>query len=362
MSGASRTGARVVVVGAGILGASIGYHLAQAAARVTIVDGHDAVGGATAASFAWINASHGNPQPYFGFRLQAMAEWRMLNEALGRKLPLRWGGSIEWWDEPEELRRAVAEQTAWGYPIRLIGRDEIAALEPAIATPPAEAAFAALEGVVAPVAATEILLEAAQALGASLRRGVPLEMTTDGGRVGLRLGGTRLEAERIVLAAGADCGPLLAGLGVDLPMANAPGLLVHTKPAPSLIQHLVLSPGAHVKQDVDGRLVVGETFGGGPVPDDHAAEAEKLLQRVRACLQGAEALEVERVTVGVRPIPRDGLPIIGAVAGLEGLFLAVMHSGITLAPLVGRLTAVEVLGGGPVEILAPYRLARFAAG
>ena len=195
---------RVAVVGAGILGASIGYHLAQAGARVTIVDEADAVTAATAASFAWINASYGNPQPYYGFRVQAMAEWRMLDEALDHELPLRWGGSIEWLDSPDELRAKVAAHAAWGYPLRLIGRDEVTALEPAIAEPPEEAAYAALEGVVSSVGATLCLLEAAQALGASLNRGEVAELSLpDKGRsLRLKLAGQERSEERRV---GKEC-------------------------------------------------------------------------------------------------------------------------------------------------------------
>lgn len=352
------------MVGAGIVGASIGYHLAQAGARVTIIDAADAATAATAASFAWINASHDNPQPYYGFRVQALAEWRMLDETLGHKLPLRWGGSIEWLDSPDALRANVALQVARGYPMRLIGRDEVRALEPAIAEPPEAAAFTPLEGVVAPVAATQALLEAAQASGATALRGAAASLgPASGGRcAALTVAGETLEVDRVVLAAGAASGALLEPLGIALPMANSPGLLVHSKPAAPLLRRLVLSPDVHVKQDSDGRFVVGTTFGGGPVPEDQAAEAEALLRRVRVCLRGADDLEVERITVGVRPIPRDGLPIIGPVEGVEGLHLAVMHSGITLAPLVGRLLAAEVLGRGPIEILEPYRLARFADG
>jgi glycine/D-amino acid oxidase-like deaminating enzyme len=71
---------------------------------------------------------------------------------------------------------------------------------------------------------------------------------------------------------------------------------------------------------------------------------------------------MERVTLGLRPIPEDGLPAIGPAPGLEGLYLAVMHSGITLAPAVGRFAAMELLDGAEVELLAPFRPDRFVGG
>ena len=69
------------------------------------------------------------------------------------------------------------------------------------------------------------------------------------------------------------------------------------------------------------------------------------------------ALEMETVSLALRPVPRDGLPVIGA-EGPQGIYVATMHSGVTLAPLVGRLVAQE-LNGGQAELLAPYRPARF---
>jgi glycine/D-amino acid oxidase-like deaminating enzyme len=63
--------------------------------------------------------------------------------------------------------------------------------------------------------------------------------------------------------------------------------------------------------------------------------------------------------IGVRHIPGDGLPAVGPAPGIEGLYLAVMHSGVTLAPIVGRLAAEEILGKGGSTLLDGFRPARF---
>jgi glycine/D-amino acid oxidase-like deaminating enzyme len=59
-------------------------------------------------------------------------------------------------------------------------------------------------------------------------------------------------------------------------------------------------------------------------------------------------------------MPKDGYPIIGAGRVCPNLYLAVTHSGVTLAPLLGELATMEILDGVEVEMLAPYRQARFA--
>jgi len=64
--------------------------------------------------------------------------------------------------------------------------------------------------------------------------------------------------------------------------------------------------------------------------------------------------------VGLRPIPADGFPAVGRAQGIAGLYLAVMHSGITLAPAIGRFVADEIVTGRRDALLAPYGPERFS--
>jgi glycine/D-amino acid oxidase-like deaminating enzyme len=70
---------------------------------------------------------------------------------------------------------------------------------------------------------------------------------------------------------------------------------------------------------------------------------------------------VVRAFAGLRVMPQDGLPILGPVPGRPGLSVAVMHSGYTLAPIVGHLASEWVRGERPSLDLTPYRMDRFAA-
>ena len=66
-------------------------------------------------------------------------------------------------------------------------------------------------------------------------------------------------------------------------------------------------------------------------------------------------------TLGYRPTPRDEYPVIGAASGVDRLYIAVMHSGITNAAATGLFAAREILEGERDELLAPFGLERFAA-
>jgi glycine/D-amino acid oxidase-like deaminating enzyme len=340
---------RIVVVGAGIVGASIAYHLARRGAPVTLYDRARAAGQATEKSFAWINATWGNPEPYFRLRFLSMGEWRRLEDELGGRLGVAWQGCLIWDLADHELEDFCRRHAAWGYDVRLVERAEIAALEPGLMAPPARAAYAAGDGTIEPAVATRALLAAAAELGAEIRLDTEVTDPTPGA----------IGADVCVLAAGVGSADLCARVGFELPMRPTAGLLAHSKPIAPLLRHVIEAPGLHMKQE-RSRIVAGQDFGGGPAPNDVEAEGRRLLDLVKRHVRGADGLELDRVTVGLRPMPQDGMPVVGFVPDLPGLYLATMHSGITLAPAVGRFTAMEILDGTRVELLEPYRPERFA--
>ncbi|MBD0356042.1 MAG: FAD-binding oxidoreductase [Rubrobacter sp.] len=88
--------------------------------------------------------------------------------------------------------------------------------------------------------------------------------------------------------------------------------------------------------------------------------SRELLERARRVVPTLEGAKVEDVRVGVRPMPEDGLPCVGAVSELPGYYEAVTHSGVTLGPLLGRLLAREILGGEVDSLISLFRPARFA--
>jgi glycine/D-amino acid oxidase-like deaminating enzyme len=351
---------RVVVIGAGIVGASIAYHLARRGAAVTVVDRGQPAGEATEKSFAWINATWGHPEPYFRLRFQSMAEYRRLEDELDGALGVVWRGCLIWDHEDHELEDFASRYASWGYDVRLIERAEIAALEPGLIAPPARAVYAAGDGTLHPVAATQALLAAAQKLGAEILLDTEvMDVSFSGDGVRVITGAGTVDADFCVVAAGVATSGLMARLGLSLPMRPTPGLLAHSRPIAQLLRHVIEAPGLHMKQE-RSRIVVGEDFGGGPSPNDVEAEGQRLIERVRREVRGAEDLALEKVTVGLRPMPEDGKPVVGFAPGRPGLYLATMHSGITLAPAVGRFATMEILDGARIAMLEPYRPERFA--
>ena len=336
----------VVVVGAGIVGASIAWHLTAAGAVVTVIDAAEPGGIATASSFAWINASWGNPEHYFRLRVHSMAGWRRLAEAVPA-VPIAWVGGL-CWDLPRDqlLDHMRASTAPWGYGVRtgrparkppgssrsLSFRRTLPCMSPrrgpsSRSMPPGRCC-----GTPRPVAPDCCRERRRAAL--RQRQGRIAGVETERGY---------LAADEVVLAAGVGTPTLLATAGLDLAMSAPPGLLAHTRPHARLLHGVVLAPELHMRQTAEGRIVIGADFGGADPGADPTATAKALFERAKAMLRDGADLELEFHTIGYRPTPAGGFPAIGRPDGQAGLYVAVMHSGVTLAPAVGEFVTEELL-------------------
>lgn len=351
---------QVIVIGAGIIGASIAWHLSRAGARVTVIADSAAGGVATPNSFAWINASWGNPEPYFRLRTRAMAEWTRLARDLPG-LPLSWCGGLCWDLSAADMEAYATGHSGWGYGIERVDRAGAARIEPNLTELPDFALHVAEEGVAEPVTATRALLADAEGRGARIISStVTALVQTDGKITGVDTSHGLIDADEVVIAAGAGSPKIAATAGINLPIETPPGLIVHSRPSKKLLNGLVLAERLHMRQTAEGRIIAGSDFGGADPGMDAKATARALFAAMKAMLRDSDGLELDFHTVGYRPTPIDGFPIIGRAEGVDGVYVAVMHSGITLAPAVGLFAAREILDGERDPLLAPYGLSRFA--
>jgi glycine/D-amino acid oxidase-like deaminating enzyme len=240
---------------------------------------------------------------------------------------------------------------------------ELRRLVPGIVPGPvATASFSDQEGSVDPVHAVEILVDGARKNGARIVH--PCEVAgfdRESQRVrAVRTTAGMMDADVVVLACGVDTPRVAAGVGLTVPLKDAPGVLAHSAPQPRRLERVTLAPGAHVVQRPDGRVVTGSSFGGSPVTQQDRAYGRQLLQEAARFLPAFGVMELDRLTLGWRVMPKDELPIVGFAAACPNVYVAAMHSGVTLAPLIGQLAAAEILDGVSVDLLEAYRLSRFA--
>lgn len=353
---------RFLILGAGITGAALAHRLARDGASVTVVEAVAPASAASGRSFGWVNASFYLTEDHFHLRHAAMAAHRQLASELAR--PYEPEGCL-WYEETGEAfdRRHAALQ-ALGYPLRLLDRGAVAALEPRLADPPERALFFPLEAAQDCAALTHALLATASSHSAHLICGLTVEglVASDGRITGIRTSGGEISADHVVLCTGTGTPALLAPLGLHLPMRHRPGALLVTRPLPPLLHHILATPDQEVRQDAEGRLIAPAAAHHQGTEDEALPPPQEMeqatLMRLRHLFPNA-FIRPDRLLMAERPVPGDGLPVIGAV--LPGLSMAVMHSGATLAPLVADLLAQEMGGQGDQPLLAPFRPARFFA-
>jgi glycine/D-amino acid oxidase-like deaminating enzyme len=346
---------KIIIIGSGILGSSIAWHLAGKGAGVTVLEAGERGGLATAGSWAWINASWGNSLAYFRLRERAMLDWRRIDRDVPG-LEVDWCGGLLWDLPPDKLEAYAVEHSSWGYGIRRVAREDILRIEPNLKSPPDFALHVAEEGKVEPLETARALLVGAEALGAVVLSETRVKwlMETNGKVDGVALADGKLHADEVIIAAGVGSSDLTGSIGIQMNLTRPAGLLVHSTPLGEVLNGLVMTPDFHVKQNKRGSLVAGSDFSGGFDESDSEGEARGLFEKVAASIAGADGTRLEFHTVTERPTPADGLPMIGRLPGFDGAYLVVTHSGITLAPVIGQFVADEVLHGRRDDLLAPF--------
>ena len=377
---ARRPRLRVGIVGGGIVGASIAMHLAEGGADVVLFEKTAPASGATRNSFAWLNAFVAD-RHYRALRLRSLAAYHALDAPLA--LGIVWGGYLNWAGDPAEVQVVTANAAQLAgtrFPARMLTATGLRELDPAIDPGLVAAAmYSAIDGHLDPVRATGCFLARARAHGARTVYPCAVEnLQFHGGRLtAAQTSNGTVPLDRLVVAAGVDAPRLLALAGFELRLRHAPGFLAHSRALGPLTTRICDAPGGlEFKQMADGSLVGTDS----PVPPElpvHAAIREssidfpdeavrarhgaRVLDKIAAFVPGARSAALDRVTLGFRPMPIDGLPVVGVVPGASDVYVAVTHSGVTLAPILGEYVRAELLHEEPAAALAPYRPGRPAS-
>lgn len=364
----------IIVIGGGIVGASVTFRLAQMGANVTLLEAGQIAGGTTAGSFAWINSSGKEPDHYHQLNVDGMAELLGLARELGSAPWLHLSGNIEWAEETSDqtaLRAKVEKLRSRGYPAELVSREEAQRLEPAIQIGDLveDVARYPSEGYVYPRLLVGRLVQAAKVAGARVQSMTPVtEILSEGGRVSgvVTKDGDRISADVVVSCLGRWTDRLSDMVGVSVPMAPTIGHLVISSPSPAQLVAVVHAPSISLRPDGAGRIMmrsgpidrtIGEDTRTCPLPEFASA----VMEAATRVLPDLASASIDAVRIAARSIPQDGLPVVGPIDSVAGLYVACTHSGVTLGPLLGRLVAKEVISDSLNSRLAPYRPSRLSA-
>ncbi|HTU03204.1 MAG TPA: FAD-dependent oxidoreductase [Candidatus Sulfotelmatobacter sp.] len=356
----------VVIIGAGAVGSSTAFQMAEAGLKVTLVDRSFPGGGTSRTTQAGIGVYAKKPRANLEMNMKGAELYPSLVARLGADVELRMDGvlNVALTDEAlVKMRAFVAKQHETpGYKADLVTGDEARAMEPALSPEVKGAAFCPLDGSVNSLLYVNALARGAARLGARVLAWTEVHGITPRGerRWCVSTSAGEIEAPWVVSATGTEAPRIGAMVGVDIPIQPNRGHVLVTEAIPPLIRRRLSGPTL-IRQNAHGTLLLGqneELVGYEPAENlAHLAAAAAISRRV---LPGLAKVRIIRSFVGFRPWPPDGLPIMGEIPGLPGFLTAVGHSGITWSPAAGKLLTELVTTGKTCLPLAPYSLARFS--
>jgi sarcosine oxidase subunit beta len=369
--------ASVVVVGAGVVGCSIAYHLARRGQADVLVLERDAVGAGTTSKAAGGIRAQFATETEIRFSLESRRVFETFAEEFGVDPGYTRIGYLFLVADEADLRgfeARMALQRRLGVDVRRLAPDDAARLVPGLRVDDLVAAvWGPDDGMAGPAEVTNGFARRARALGARIVEGVEVTaIERTAGRVtAVRTARGAVATPVVVDAAGPAAARVARLAGVTVPVHPRRRHIFYTEPFPELPGPVPLTTdrrsGFYFRKELDALLLSpGDVT---DVGDDLAAPVDWSMVEdvVQKAVHRVPALERARIAggwAGLRPLTPDDHAIVGPAPGVEGFFLAVGFGGhgFQHAPATGRLVAEWLLDGAPSMDLSLFDPGRFTPG
>ncbi len=368
---------KIMVIGAGIVGTLIAYELSKAGAQVSLIDKAFPGSAASGNSFSWINATY--PKKPYAYNLLSQLgidAYKSLETEMD--LRIRWSGSYEWFTSKEDQIKLFKEiETLKKYP-RYSAVDVIKAGEARISEPniilndSSDIVFSKADGAMDTAHTIDLMIKNIENHGGSVL--YPCEFQglnySNGKLSSVKTSMGSLEASQAIFATGIDTDNLFSK---NMMNTSKPGIIMRTQPTDQRLNKIIVGPGVHLHQQTDGRIIFGEQAG---APSSHIERLreqpnqfpshafakehiDRILNTAKIFMKNIDDLKIEKTSIGWRPLPKDGKPIIGRLEETPDVYIATMHSGVSLAAIVAKLISQEILDGSKNVLLKDFRPSRF---
>lgn len=370
----------IVILGAGVMGASIAFHLAQRkAGRILVIDKDHVGRGGSGRSSALIRMHYSFP-PEVQLALVSLQMFEHWSELVGERTLFQKTGFIRLVhpNEAERLRCNVEMQRQLGAHVSLISKKELQELEPDWVVDDIElAAYEPESGYGDGAGVATDFLSRARDLGVEYSpRTKAISLLVESGRMGsVATEEGEIQAPVVVAATGPWTRPLFQAVGCDLPIETEYHQVAILKNARDMraggCACIDSGTATYFRPDGPDKFLVGDFYGKRPVdPDDFPQRAsdeslEELIERACRRVPKLENAEVMRGVTGVYDMTPDCRPLLGPVAGIEGLYLCAGFSGMgfKISPAVGLVMSELLLDGKSKTVdISAFRPSRFAEG
>jgi glycine/D-amino acid oxidase-like deaminating enzyme len=369
--------ADVVIVGAGVMGTSIAFHLAKRGAGKIVILDKDHVGrGGSGRSSALIRMHYSYPAEV-QLALLSLRMFENWQEIVGAPGDFRKTGFVRIVapNEIELLKQNVAMQKALGVRVELIDREQLRKLEPDWKVDEVElAAYEPDSGYGDGAGVANDFLERARAMGVTyLPRTQAIAFRVQGGRVhGVATENGDIDSPVVVSATGPWSRPLFQYVGYDLPIEAEYHQVAILKNAADMrgggCACIDSVTATYFRSDAHDKFLVGDFFGQRPVnPDNFPQRAsddslEEMIERASRRIPKLENAEVMRGVTGVYDMTPDSRPLLGEVPEIRGLYICAGFSGMgfKISPAIGMVMSELLLDGSGKSVdITAFRPSRF---
>jgi len=361
----------ILVIGGGTVGAAIGFGLAQRHLKVTVLDGGDRDYRAARANFGlvWIQGKGANMPEYQLWSQRSARLWgdfsAKLQNLSGRDLQLEQnGGFVFSLSEAEFEARHTALQKlhnslGGNIDFEMIDRSRLERMNPGVTFGPdvCGASFGHRDGHVNPLFLLSALHAGIEKLGGRIVSSTQAEkIRSDGAGFAVETKTDTFRASRIVIAAGLSSQGLGAQVGLDVPLRPQRGQILVTERLTPVLPF----PASGLRQTQEGTVMIGATNEDvGYNVTTTGAGAAKLSARALRIIPALSNVTLVRQWAGLRVLSPDNCPIYAQSETHPGAFIAVCHSGITLAAIHAEIIAQAVLDGALPPTLEVFHQRRF---
>jgi glycine/D-amino acid oxidase-like deaminating enzyme len=370
--------ADIVILGAGVMGASIAFHLAKRTAGKIVVIDKDHVGrGGSGRSSALIRMHYSFP-PEVQLALISLRMFQSWQEIVGQPGDFRKTGFVRIVhpNETERLKQNVAMQRELGAKVDLIGKAQLHELEPDWNVDEVElAAYEPDSGYGDGAGVAGDFLSAARDMGASYHpRTQAMAFAVDGGRIrGVITDQGTITAPIVIAATGPWTRPLFQHAGYDLPIESEYHQVAILRNAPDMkgggCACIDSVTATYFRSDAHDKFLVGDFYGKRPVDPDNFPQGtsdeglEEIMDRACRRIPKLARAEVMRGVTGVYDMTPDSRPLLGEVPGVSGLHVCAGFSGMgfKISPAIGLVMSELVLDGQASAVdISAFRPSRFA--
>lgn len=369
-----------IVIGAGIVGASVALSLTNAGLKVLVIDRGAVSSGTTGAGEGNILVSDKDPGPELTLALRSRDAWFEMQDDVGDFFELEAkGGLVVARGEDSALMELASHQSSNGVQVEKVDTKRIRELEPFLTQQAHSGVFYSQDAQCQPMLAAAHVIRTVIARGGSfVSQARVLAITTSDGRVtGVQTTQGTFYSPIVVNAAGTWAGEIATLAGSQLPIAPRRGFILVTEPAPQYVFHKVydsdyVSNVASSDADLQTSTVVEGTRSGTiligasreRVGFDQRMNYEilrKLASQAISLFPILASVQLLRAYKGFRPYAPDHLPVIGEDAIVKGLWHSAGHegAGIGLAPGSGQIITELITGKNPFMDPSPFSPARF---